>query len=161
MDHVLIRRLEHLTGSSRAPALGYAVEMRDRPGPAHKHGAFPRDVVWVQLRGGLLIAKAHIRLCWVGEYSSVSEIRARTKDSPLFELSGFWNGRPRYGYAAVAALENEHWIEPRWAGPRTYGYEWVLLDDNRKRSTWLEPKAPPRSKDDLSASFREWFENRT
>ena len=67
MDHVLVRKLEHLTGSRRAPALGYAVETRDRPGPVHKHGAFPGDIVWVQLRGGLLVAKARVKLCWVGE----------------------------------------------------------------------------------------------
>jgi hypothetical protein len=161
MDHVIIRRLEHLSGSHRAPALGYAVEMRERPGPAHKHGAFPGDTVWVQLRGGLLVARARVRLCWIGEYSSVPEIRARTRDSQLYGVSGFWTGRPRYGYAAVASLDNESWIEPQWAGPRTYGYEWVLLDEDKKRSAWLDPKPPPRSQDDLDARFRGWLRDRT
>jgi hypothetical protein len=96
----------------------------------------------------------------VGEYSSVSEIRARTRGSQLFGTAGFWTGRPHYGYAAVASLENESWIEPQWAGPRTYGYEWVLLDDAKKRSTWLDPKAPPRSNDDLGARFSEWLQER-
>ena len=154
MDHVLVRRLEHLTGSGRAPALGYAVEMRERPGPVFKHGAFPGDTVWIQLRGGLLVGKARITLCWIGEYSSVPEIRVRTKGSQLHDVAGFWSGRPRYGYAAVAGLDNEAWIEPTWAGPRTYSYEWVLLDDAKKRASWLDPKAPPRSKDDLRDQFR-------
>jgi hypothetical protein len=160
MDHVLVRRLEHLAGSRRGPGLGYAVETRDRPGPVHKHGAFPGDIVWVQLRGGLLVAKARVKLCWVGEYSSIAEIRARTRDSAISDITSFWAGRPRYGYAAVAALDNESWIEPHWAGPRTYGYEWVLLDDDKKRSTWLDAKGPPRSADDLSQRFREWLEAR-
>src|SRR5438270_168503 len=34
VDHVVIRKLEHLTGSSSAPAVSFAVETRDRPGPA-------------------------------------------------------------------------------------------------------------------------------
>jgi hypothetical protein len=135
--------------------------MRERPGPAYKQGAFPQDVVWVQLRGGLLVARTHVRLCWIGEYSGVSEIRTRTKGSELFDLAAFWTGRPRYGYAAVAALENESWIEPAWAGPRTYGYDWVLLNDDKKRSSWLDPKPPPRSNDDLPGRFRGWLENRT
>ena len=156
MDHVLVRRLEHLTGSRRTPALGYAVEMRDRPGPVYKHGAFPDDGVWVQLRGGLLVAKASVRLCWVGEYSSVGEVRARTRGSKLHDVAPFWSGRPRYGYAAVASLEGETWIEPYWGGPRTYGYEWVLLEDAKKRASWLDANPPPRTKDDLAQRFHSW-----
>ncbi len=158
MDHVVIRKLEHLTKSAASPALGFAVETRDRPGPAHKNGAFPNDTVWVQLHGGLMVAKARIQLCWIGEYSHINEIRGRTRGSALHDLLGFWSGRPRYGYAAVASLQHEAWVEPFWAGPRTYGYEWVLLDD-KKRAGWLEKKAPPRSADDLAAAFAEWKRN--
>ena len=158
----MVRRLEHLTGSARAPALAYAVEMRDRPGPAYKHGAFPADVVWIQLRGGLIVAKAQVRLCWIGEYSSVPEIRVRTKGSPLFDVTTFWKGRPHYGYAAVAELEGETWVDPHWAGPRTYSYEWVLLDDAKKRANWLDPKAPPRTQYDLLGEFpRAWLRERS
>jgi hypothetical protein len=157
MDHVVIRKLEHLTGTPRAPSVSFAVEMRERPGPAHKHGAFPDDVVWVQLRGGLLVARARVALCWIGEYSSVAEIRSRTKGSRLYDVVQFWAGRPRYGYAALARLERETWIDPMWAGARTYGYEWVLLDDAGKRSSWLDPKPPPRSKEDLKGAFRRWL----
>ena len=156
MDHVVIRKLEHLTGTASAPSVSYAVETRDRPGPAHKGGAFPGDVVWVKLHGGLMVAKARVRLAWVGEYSSIEEVRRRTRGSPLFDLIDFWKGRPRYGYAAVAELEQERWIEAHWAGPRTYGYEWVLLYDDKKVRSWLEPKPPPRSADDLKARFGSW-----
>ena len=156
MDHVVIRKLEQLTGSSRAPQIAYAVETRDRPGPAHKNGAFPNDGVWIQLRGGLFVAKARIELCWSGEYSHINEVRSRTKGSPLYDLIAFWGGRPKYGYAAVASLRHESWIDPFWAGPRSYGYEWVLLDDDKKRSSWLEGKPPPRTKDDLAKAFEDW-----
>jgi len=157
MEHVLIRHLEHLTGTSEAPSLGFAVEVRDRPGPAHKEGAAPEDVVWVQLHGGLYVARARIRMAWIGEFSNVSEIRARTRSSPLHEVDGFWAGRPRYGYAAVASLQGERWIEPFWAGPRTYAYEWVLLENEKKRSSWLEPKESPRGGDTLLRQFRTWL----
>ena len=60
MDHVLIRKLEHLTGNAAGPTTSYAVETRDRPGPAHKGGAFPDDVVWIKLHGGLMVAKARV-----------------------------------------------------------------------------------------------------
>jgi hypothetical protein len=158
MEHVVTRRLEHLTGTREAPSLGFAVEIRDRPGPAHKAGAAPDDPVWVQLHGGLFVARARIRLAWIGEYSNVSEVRARTRGSPLHDLDGFWTGRPRYGYAAVAALQGERWIqEPFWAGPRTYGYEWVLLENQGKRSSWLDPKDPPRGGDTLLREYRSWL----
>lgn len=156
MDHVLIRKLEHLRGAQSRPQLSYAIETRDRPGPAHKKGAFPGDDVWVQLHGGLIVAKASIELCWVGEYSDIKEIRSRTRGTPLFESAPFWSGRPRYGYAAVARLSSERWVEPFWAGPRTYGYEWVLLENDSKHKTWLTPKDPPRSSDDLRARFASW-----
>ena len=84
MDHVVVRSLEHLTGEAGKPALGFAVETRDRPGPAYKEGSSPDDVVWVQLDGGLLVAKARIRIGWVGEYASVDEVRARTAGSALW-----------------------------------------------------------------------------
>jgi hypothetical protein len=157
MDHVLIRKTEHLTGSASSPKLGFAVETRDRPGPAHKNGAFEGDVVWVQLFGGVFVAKAKVRICWIGEYSKISEVRARTKGSPIYEVDSFWTGRPKYGYAAVASLMSENWIEPFWAGPRSYGYEWVLLDDDRKRSSWLDRKPAPRTAgEDALMKFRYW-----
>lgn len=160
MDHVVIRRLEHLTGSERAPHLGFAVEMRDRPGPAHKKGAYPDDEVWVQLHGGLFVAKARVRIAWVGEYSNVGEVRARTRGAPIYDLISFWTGRPRYGYAAVATLQNETWVEPFWGGPRTYGYEWVVLDDDKKRASWLDKKPPPRGGEDLRDAFTRWRRER-
>ena len=45
----MVRRLEHLTGSSHAPSLAFAVEARDRPGPAFKGGSAPDEEVWVQV----------------------------------------------------------------------------------------------------------------
>jgi hypothetical protein len=158
MDHVLIRRLEHLTGTGEAPELGFAVEIRDRPGPAHKAGAAPKDVVWVQLRGGLFVARARVRMAWIGEFSNVAEVRARTRGSALHDMEAFWAGRPRYGYAAVASLDSERWIDPFWAGPRTYGYEWVLLENEGKRSSWLDPRDSPRGGDALPREFRAWLE---
>lgn len=156
MEHVIIRKLEHLTGTSGAPQLGFAVEARDRPGPAHKNGAFSDDVIWVQLHGGLFVAKAKVRISWIGEYSNIKEIRARTKGSPLHDVEDFWARRAKYGYAAVAQLQAETWIDPFWAGPRTYGYEWVVLEDQKKRSAWLEKKDAPRGGEDLVAKFKAW-----
>jgi hypothetical protein len=158
VEHVLIRKLEHLAGSGSAPALGFGVEIRDRPGPLHKHGPFEGEPVWVQLHGGLFVAQAAVKLCWVGEYSSVADVRARTRESPLFAMDTFWRGRPRYGYAAVASLQREAWLpEPFWAGPRTYSYEWVRLEDDRKRAAWLDRKEPPRGGDLLLKQFRAWL----
>lgn len=153
MEHVLVRRIEHLTGSPAAPRIGFAVEIRDRPGPAHKAGAFPDDVVWVQLHGGLFVAKAKVRIAWIGEYSNIKEVRARTAGSPLRDLDDFWARRPKFGYAAVAQLAEERWIEPFWAGPRTYGYEWIILDDPKKRSNWLDKKPPPSNGVVLQKAF--------
>jgi hypothetical protein len=56
----------------------------------------------------------------------------------------------------VAELQEERWIDPFWAGPRTYGYEWVVLESDRKRSTWLDPKDPPRGGAALLDEFRTW-----
>jgi hypothetical protein len=158
MEHVLIRRLEHLTKSDSAPTLGFGVEIRDRPGPLYKHGAFQDDVAWIQLHGGLFVGRAVVRICWVGEYSDVGSVRSRTKGAPIHEVEDFWLGRPRYGYAGVATLSRESWLDrPFWAGPRTYGYEWVLLENDAKRRSWLEPKEPARgAAAGLLDSFRAW-----
>ena len=158
-DHVIIRKLEHLTGNARSPHLAYAVETRASAGPAHKTGAFPDDDVWIKLHGGLMVGKAKIRIAWVGEYSSLHEIRSRTDGSPIHALDGFWAGRPKVGYAVIGELKDERWIDPHWAGPRTYGYEWVVLDD-KKRAGWLEEKPPPRGGDALVASFERWRSER-
>lgn len=155
-EHVVIRKLEHLTGSAAGPRWGYAVETRASAGPAHKHGAFPDDTVWLKLHGGLVVGRARIKISWVGEYSSIAEIRARTRGSLLHDVGAFWAGRDKSGYAALGELVGERWIEPRWEGPRTYGYEWVLLDSDKKKSTWTEPKPEPRGGDDLKARFLQW-----
>ena len=159
MDHVVIRKLEQLTGSARGPALGFAVETRDRPGPAHKTGAFDGDSIWVQLTGGLIVARAKVDICTVMEYSNIEEVRARTRGSALHGVAEFWKGRPRYGYAAVAKLREEIWVQPPyWGGPRSYGYEWVVLDETRKRASWLDKREPPRGDaGDLATKFRRWL----
>lgn len=157
MDQVVIRKLEFVAGSARAPRLEYAVEARDRPGPVHKRGAFPDEEVWIQLHGGLYIGKARIELCWVGEFSSIGEVRARTRGAPLYDMAAFWKGRPRFGYAAVASLKYEKWIEPFWGGPRTYGYEWVLMDNDKKHATWLDRREAPRGGEELVDGFRARF----
>ncbi|MGH2711836.1 MAG: hypothetical protein ACRDH9_11620 [Actinomycetota bacterium] len=158
MEHVVIRKLEHLTGSSERPELGHAIETRDRPGPAFKTGSSPGEEVWVQLHGGLFVAKARIKLGWVGEFSGIDKLRARTRGSPIHDIDDFWKGRPRFGYAVVASLEGESWLEePMWAGPRTYGYEWVTLEDDKKRASWLDPKEPPRGGGGLLNDFKAWM----
>lgn len=154
-DHVQIRKLEHLTGDGKAPQLGYALETRATRGPAHKEGAFPDDVVWIKLHGGLVVGKARIEIAWVGEYSALNEIRRRTAGSRIYGLDDLWAGRPKVGYAVVAELKHEQWVEPHWAGPRTYGYEWVVLDD-KKRASWLEEKPPPKGGDELLRDFEAW-----
>ena len=160
MEHVIVRRLEHLVGTADRPALGFAVETRDRPGPAYKIGTAPEDLVWIQLHGGLLVGRARVRLGWVGEYSGIEQVQARTRGSGLADMASFWRGRPSYGYAAVASLEHERWLEPIWAGPRTYGYEWVTLENDKKRGSWLDPKPPPRGGESLLDQFREWLKAR-
>lgn len=160
MEHVVIRALEHLTGDSDHPALGYAVETRDRPGPAFKNGTTPGEDVWVQLHGGLIVGKAKIKLGWVGEYSGIDSVRSRTKGAAVHDLDDFWVGRPRLGFAVVASLEQEKWVEPFWAGPRTYAYEWVTLEDEKKRASWLEPREPPRGGAGLLKQFRSWLKTR-
>lgn len=157
MDHVLIRKVEHLTGSKGSPNLGYAIEIRDRKGPAHKVGAFENDVVWIQLHGGLLVAKAKVEICWIGEYSRVDDIRKRVAGTPIYDVENFWEGRPRSGYAAVAELKNEQWIPPYWAGPRTYAYEWVVCESEAKRQSWIEKKDPPRGGEELRRDFDRWL----
>ena len=158
MEHVAIRKLEHLTGSAKAPAVGYAVETRERPGPAHKEGAFEGDVVYLQLVGGLIVAKAKVQIGYVMEYSNIEEVRRRTQGSALHGVAEFWKGRPRYGFAALASLTDEVWVTPYWAGPRTYAYEWVVLDEAKKRASWLDKKDPPRGDAaDLTSRFRRWL----
>jgi hypothetical protein len=157
MEHVLIRRLEHLTGTRAKPALAFGLETRDRPGPLYKDGAFADDDVWVQLHGGLFVARAKVRICWVGEYAEIGSVLSRTRGSAIQRMDELWAHRPRYGYAAVATLQQEVWIEPFWAGPRTYGYEWILLDQPSKRTAWLDPKPPPRGGEGLREAFEAWL----
>ena len=155
-EHVLIRKLEHLTGSEKAPRFGYAIETRASAGPAYKNGAFPEDVVWLKLHGRLVVGRAQIKIAWVGEFSSREEVRSRTRGSAIHDVDDFWNGRPKVGYAVIAELTAERWIEPRWQGPRTYGYEWIVLDNDKKTATWMETKPPPRGGEELERSFLTW-----
>lgn len=161
MDHVLIRRLEHLTGTAARPEVAFGIETRDRPGPLHKLGAFEDDTVWIQLHGGLYVGKALVKIGWTGEYSDVRQVRDRTRGTPIHLIEDYWKGRARYGYAGVVTLHRESWLgEPLWAGPRTYGYEWVRLEDEKKRSAWLDPKAPPRGGESLADQFKAWLRAR-
>jgi len=150
-EHVVVRALEDLAGDTDRPKLRYGIEMRDRPGPAYKEGVYSEDAVWIQLHGGLFIGKARVKIAWRGEFSRIDEIRKRA--SGLDVPESFWTGRPRAGYAIVAELEQERWIDPFWAGPRTYGYEWIVLEDAKKRSSWLDEKPPPRGGEDLPKRF--------
>jgi acyl-CoA reductase-like NAD-dependent aldehyde dehydrogenase len=66
-----------------------------------------------------------------------------------------------HGVAAVAELVGERWLpSPFWAGPRTYGYEWVVLDDDAKRHSWLDEKEPPCGGAGLKSDFDAWLRAR-
>jgi hypothetical protein len=112
--------------------------------------------VWIKLHGGLVVGKATIEIAWVGEFSALNEIRRRTEPTSISRKDDFWAGRPKVGYAVVAELKNERWIEPRWEGPRTYGYEWVVLDNDKKIATWTAPKPAPRGGEELLSAFLNW-----
>jgi hypothetical protein len=150
-EHVQIRALEMLRGDESRPLLRVALETRDRAGPAYKQGVFSDDEVWIQLAGGLMVAKGRVRDSWRGEYSKIDELRRRLADVPIPEV--LWEGRPRAGYAVIARLSDERWISPAWMGPRSYGYEWVTLENDSKRKTWMELKEPPRGGEGLQARF--------
>jgi hypothetical protein len=150
-EHVQIRALELLAGDASRPMLRVAFETRERPGPAFKQGVFSDDTVWIQLAGGLMVGKARVRESWRGEYSRLDELRRRLSDVQLAEE--LWTGRPRAGYAVIARLDQERWIEPEWQGPRSYGYEWVTLENDAKRKSWLDVKPPPRGGEGLREQF--------
>ena len=155
MDHVVIFAPEHLEARNGRPNVTVAVEARDRPGPAYKHGVYNDDVVWIRM-GPLLVAKGAVKLATKLEYAFLEELRDRTRDTDLHGLEGFWAGKPKIGYAVVAELKDVRFLnEPCLAGPRTYGYDWIVLENERKAQTWLT-KRPPEDKDaDLVRRFRE------
>ncbi len=153
MDHVVIFDPEQVTATGGRPEVTCAVEARDRPGPAFKHGVFNDDVVWIRM-GPLLVAKAIVKIAWKGEYAFLDELRERTKGTPLYALDGFWTGKPKIGYAVVAQLLRAKFLpEPALAGPRTYGYEWIVLENERKVETWLTRRPPEPKDEDLVARF--------
>lgn len=155
MDHVVILQPEHLGARDGRPNVTVAVEARDRPGPAYKAGVGAGDTVWIRM-GPLMVAKATVRIAWHGEFAMPGELRARTKGTELHGLESYWAGKPKIGYAVVAQLQNARFLpEPKLAGPRTYGYDWIVLENDKKTDTWLDMR-PPEPKDaDLVAKFRE------
>lgn len=145
-DHVVIFDPDHVRAANGRPRFTVAIEARDRPGPAYKAGVGAGETVWIRM-GPLMVAKASVQIAWHGEYAMLKEIRNRTKGTELFDQDGFWAGKPRVGYAVVAKLENARWLpEAQLGGPRTYGYEWVVLENEKKEDTWLDLR-PPESRD--------------
>jgi hypothetical protein len=146
MDHVVIFDPDHVRSRAGRPRFTVAVEARDRPGPAYKAGVGSGEVVWIRM-GPLVVAKATVDIAWHGEYAMLKEIRNRTKGTELFDQDGYWQGKAKIGYAVVAKLRDARWLpEPQLGGPRTYAYDWVVLENEKKEDTWLDLK-PPESKD--------------
>jgi hypothetical protein len=146
VDHVVIFDPALVTARDGRPNVPVALEARDRPGPAYKQGVFSDDMVWIRM-GPLLVAKARVKIAWKGEYAFLREIRDRTKGSPLHDAESFWAGKPKIGYAIVAQLKDIFFLkEPALAGPRSYGYEWIVIENEKKQDTWLT-RRPPEDKD--------------
>lgn len=154
MEHVVILDPELVGAKDGRPYVPIAVEVRDRPGPAYKHGVFSDDDVYIRM-GPLLVATAKVKLAWKGEFAFQREIRERTKGTPL-DSDAFWTGRPKVGYAVVAELKDQRFVkESALAGPRSYGYDWIVLESEKKQDTWLT-RRPPEDKDtELVRRFRE------
>jgi hypothetical protein len=154
VQHVVIFQPEHLSARDGRPRVSVAVEARDRPGPAFKHGVASDDVVWIRM-GPLLVAKAVVDIAYHFEYAMLKELRERTKGTELYGLEGFWAGKPKVGYAVVAKLRGARFVpEAKLAGPRTYGYDWIVLENERKEDTWLDERAPEPKDAQLVSRFR-------
>lgn len=146
---------EQVEARGGRPLITVALEARDRPGPAYKHGVYDGDVVWIRM-GPLLVARATVQIAWRGEFSMTKDIRDRTKGTEAFGRDSFWAGRPRVGYAVVAMLRDARFLpDAKLAGPRTYGYEWIVLESDRKLQTWLETREPEPKDAALVARFRQ------
>ena len=146
VDHVVILDPDLVTARDGRPRISVAIEARDRPGPAYKEGVYSDDVVWIRM-GPLLVAKAKVKIAWKGEYAFVRELQERTKGTELDGADAFWARKPKIGYAIVAQLKDVFFLkEPALAGPRTYGYDWIVLENEKKQETWLTRK-PPEAKD--------------
>ncbi len=152
---MVILQPDELRAREGRPLVSVAVEARDRPGPAFKQGVFPDDTVWIRM-GPLLVARATVKIAWKGEYAFLREVRDRTKGSELYDQEAFWQRKPKIGYAVVAQLREARFLpEATLAGPRSYGYDWIVLESESKQDTWLR-KRPPEPKDaDLVRRFRE------
>lgn len=155
MDHVVIFEPHHFKSVKGRPDLTVAVEARDRPGPAFKEGVFPDDTVWFRM-GPLLVAKATVKIAWKGEYAFIRELRKRTEETELANDEAWWLRRPKIGYAVVAQLTQARYLSSaKLGGPRSYGYDWIVLDSESKRKTWLNLREPEPKDADLLRRFRE------
>jgi len=96
------------------------------------------DVIFIQVKGGPIVAKYTVSSAISIPYKNVDEIRELCKESPLFSATEYWRAQESRLYGTVVWLKNPELVLPQIIRNVAKGNanDWILLDTKESRQQW-------------------------
>ena len=136
MEHIAIQNKEYTFDS--LPTLSILCRCKLRKDPPYDK-VTPGDIVYI-LQDGLIKVKTTVLRVLSKEYDDISEIRNLCEGtSPsLYNGVNYWNAMRNRHYGTVVWLANNNPLaKPIRPKTRSYGHDWIVLDNQQKRQKWL------------------------
>ena len=154
-QHIVIRKDNGFMGTKERLAIQVFTQTHKRHRPRPWGRLAKKDVVWMKLSGGPIVARAVVIDYHQIEDCTVEKLRNLVKGTHLFDDMSYWENLPQsfLGMAIFIGSESylDNYIHPE---VRSYGGSWIILDSDEKEKAWLTDNKQGKSKQSTKSRSR-------
>jgi hypothetical protein len=155
MDHVVIRRVEYVSGTRDRPEIGIFTQAHQTRHPVPWGQITVGDTVWMKWSRGPIVARATVQGFRQIQACSPDRLRQIVTGCKLYDLKDYWVSLPPAFSAVVIWLDDERWLDsPVFPSARSRGESWVPLKTSELREAWLTIQAAEPLKRDSRKEAR-------
>jgi hypothetical protein len=111
MDHVVIRRVEYVSGTRDRPEIGIFTQAHQTRHPVPWGQITVGDTVWMKWSRGPIVARATVQGFRQIQACSPDRLRQIVTGCKLYDLKDYWVSLPPAFSAVVIWLDDERWLD--------------------------------------------------
>jgi hypothetical protein len=137
-QHVVIRRLDYVAGSSEKPAVKVFTQSHASRPPVPWGKLSIGDIAWMKWRSGPIVARGIVEGFRQIHDCTPDILRNTVGGTNLYDLVNYWNALPPVFFGMAIFVGQEQWLDsPIFPKARSYSESWIVLDSPEKEAAWL------------------------